>query len=309
MKVNNFINGLEGGTPLYEMSPDEARDFLNDIQQKNPVEIDAEIIDTSIFTELAGSIDIRIARPKNNGEKLPAILYFHGGGWVMGNRETHEGLIKELANSANAVVIFPLYALAPETAYPIALNQAYAILDYVYNNPDEFNIDSSKIALAGDSAGGNMAIVTTLKSIKTNEIPISFVALFYPVTDASMDYKSYKKFKNGPWLSKKSMEWFWDAYVPDKKLRDTPFISPINAALEDLKNFPSTLIITAENDILRDEGEAFARKLIEAGVQTSSVRINNTIHDFMMLNALANTAETKTAFMIVGKMLQKAFSQ
>ncbi len=306
LQTKNFIKEIENAVPLYELTPEEAREVLRNLQEKYPIEISADMSNTSIFTETVGNIDITVVRPQNNSEKLPAIIYFHGGGWVMGGKDTHATLIQKLANYAHAAVIFLNYPLSPESTYPTAINQAYGLLDYVYNNPNEFNIDENKIALAGDSAGGNMAIVTALKAIKGN-IPIVFNLLFYPVTDASMGYKSYKKFKNGPWLSKKAMEWFWDAYVPEKKDRENPFISPINTSGEDLKNFPPSLIITAENDILRDEGEAFARKLIEAGAKTSNVRVNNTIHDFMMLNALANTMETKSAFMLTCKMLKKAF--
>ena len=306
-KTAEFIDNLakENSKPINKLSPNQARQVLIDLQSKYPTQTEADIIETNIFTKIADNVSIRIIRPKNNTDKLPVILYFHGGGWVLGNKQTHDELTRKLANITNSVVIFLEYSLSPEVIYPVAITQDYAVLDYIFANPDEFNIDENKIALAGDSAGGNIAIVTALQTKHNNGPKISFTALFYPVTDADMKTKSYEKFKNGPWLTKKSMEWFWDAYVPDKKLRKDPYISPLKAEINDLKNFPSTLIITAENDVLRDEGEAFARKLDKAGVNVLNIRINGTIHDFMMLNALSQTEESKGAFLLAGKIISE----
>ena len=296
-----FINNLEaaGGKPLYEMTVDDARQFLADLQRKTYKEIPAEISDIDVFTESAGTVSIRLVRPHNSNEILPVIIYLHGGGWILGDKETHDMLIRKLANCTNSVVVFVNYSRSPEAIYPMALNQAYGVLEYLYNNPEEFNIDPDRIAIAGDSAGGNLATSTALRTLRSGGPKILFQALLYPVADANMDSDSYKLFKDGPWLSKKAMEWFWNAYLPDKRLKNDLYVSPLRACVDDLAGLPEALIITAENDVLRDEGEAYAAKLDEAGVKTSCIRINMAYHDFMMLNALQYSSVAKTAFSIL----------
>lgn len=175
-----------------------------------------------------------------------------------------------------------------------------------FSNPDDLNIDENRIAIAGDSAGGNMAAVTALKAKNLKGPKILFQCLFYPVTNADMDTKSFDDFKDGPWLTKKAMEWFWNAYVPEKKLREDPYISPLKADIDDLKGLPPALIISVENDVLRDEGEAYARKLDVAGVDVLNVRVNGTIHDFLMLNALSDTPQAKGALELACKVLKHA---
>ena len=246
-----------------------------------------------------------VLKPQTNTEKkLPAILYLHGGGWVMGDEYVFDNLIKKIANCAEAVLIFPEYTPAPEAEYPQQINEAYSVLNYIYNNSDELNIDKNKIAIMGDSAGGNMAAAITLKTKEEKGPNIKFQLLLYPVTNADMDTDSYENFSDGPWLTQKAMEYFWDAYVPNVSLRQNKYISPLHADVEDLKNLPSTLILTVENDVLRDEGEAYARKLDNAGVDVINVRINGTIHDFMMLNALSETEPVKGALKIICSVLR-----
>lgn len=306
-ETEKFVEEIEAMDlkPLYELSLEEARKFLLDLQKKFHRDIDAEIVDTQISASGGKTIDLRVVRPKNNDEKLPAIVYVHGGGWVLGSKETHDMLIRKLSHCTQSVVIFPEYTLSPEAHYPVALNQVYEVLNYLNENPDEFNIDNKKIAIAGDSAGGNMATAAALKAKKENGPDIIFQALFYPVTDADMDTRSYEAFQDGPWLTKKSMEWFWDMYEPDKKKRDDFYISPLKAPVEELALMPAALIITNENDVLRDEGEAYARKLDSAGVRVLNVRINGTHHDFMMLNALFDSRPAKGAFALTCKVLRK----
>ena len=306
-ETEEFISKIEAadGQPLYKMTPQEARNFLENLQSQTHKEISANTTDTTILTE-AGNVDIRVVKPQHTEEKLPVILYLHGGGWILGGKESFDILIKKLAVFTNSTVIFPDYSRSPEVQYPTALNEIYAVLEYIFQNPDEFNIDPERIAIAGDSAGANMATVTALRAINKNGPKILFECLFYPVTNSDMDTKSYDLFKDGPWLSKKAMEWFWEAYVPDKKLRDDIYISPLKAEEEDLAKLPRTLIITAENDVLRDEGEAYARKLDSAGVDVLNVRINGTIHDFLMLNALADTLPARGAMALACTMLKKA---
>ncbi len=316
-KTEEFISMLEqrDNAPLYTLSPDGARDFLDSLQIETHKEIDADVADINVPAQDTQDIEVRVVRPKNSTEKLPVILYIHGGGWVMGGKESFDMLIRKLAVCTDSAVFFPEYSLSPEAQYPQALNEISRVLEYIYNNAKELNIDNTKIAIAGDSAGGNMATVTALavkkalQKQKENKPDIIFECLFYPVTNADMDTKSYDSFKDGPWLSKKAMEWFFEAYVPEKKLRDDATVSPLKASEEELALLPPTLIITDENDVLRDEGEAYARKLDSAGVDVLNVRINGTIHDFVMLNALSDTFAAKGALDLACKMLKDALHE
>ena len=299
--TEDFVNEIESenSTPLYELTAQEARDFLKNLQSKTCKKIEADITEIDIE-----GVKTFIVRPQNNTEKLPAVLYLHGGGWVMGDEYVFDNLIRKIANCSDTVVVFPQYSPAPEAQYPQQINEAYSVLNYIYNNAEKLNIDKNKIALMGDSAGGNMATVLALKSKDEKGPKIKFQLLLYPVTNADMDTDSYEKFSDGPWLTKKAMEWFWNSYVPEDAARNNKYISPLHADLEDLKGLPSTLIITVENDVLRDEGEAYARKLDNAGVDVINVRINGTIHDFMMLNALSETEPVKGALKIICSVLK-----
>jgi len=303
--ICEFIEELnkQNMPPLYTLSPEDARNALRDLQAKTHKTIDADVQDMIIHIENFGDLDVRIVRPENNNNTLPVILYIHGGGWVLGDKDTHDELIRRLANNTDSVVIFPSYPLSPEAQYPVAINQIYELLKYIHKNSHEFNIDPNNIKIAGDSVGGNMAAAIVLKSKKENGPKIRFLAMFYPVTNADMDSKSYEAFEYGPWLTKKAMEWFWDAYLPDKSKKDEIYVSPLKASLEDLKDFPNTLVLTVENDVLRDEGEAFARKLDSAGVQVLNVRVNCAIHDFMMLNALSDNSPAKDAVTLSSYMI------
>ncbi len=300
------LNSDKKATPLYELTSAQARQFLLDLQRKYPVEVEAEIVDNILTTENSGEVDVRFVRPKGkNNEVLPLILYVHGGGWIMGDSETHDAFIRKLANCTNSVVAFVNYSRSPESVYPVAVNEVYDVLNYLYSHHSDFNINPEKIIIAGDSAGANMATVVALKSKLENGVKILLQLLLYPVTDSSMDYDSYSEFKSGPWLSKKAMEWFWDSYVPDKKMRKDKFISPVNAQLSELEGAAPAVIIVAQNDVLRDEGEAYALKLIEAGVDTFCVCINNTHHDFLMLNALAKSIPARGALGLISHVLNK----
>lgn len=300
-----FIDNLYIEKPLYEMTCDDARKFLSTLQRKYHFDIDAEVENVNIFDTEIGDVSVKLVRPENCADEiLPLIIYCHGGGWILGDFEDYDMTVKTIANCTKSAVAFVEYPHSPEFPYPHALNHIYGALKFLSENADKYNIDRERIAIAGDSAGGNMATVTAIRAKKENGPKLCFQALLYPVTDYEMKTESYKEFKDGPWLSKKAMEWFWDAYAPDKDIRKNPDISPLKTEIEDLKDLPPTLIITAENDVLRDEGEEYARKLIEANVDVASVKINNVFHDFMLLNALHDSKGVKAGYKLLCKFLK-----
>src|SRR5499433_4614098 len=268
-----FIDSLAGAKPIYTLSPKAARDVLAGAQKSVSVALaPASSEDRILNVGPTGQTNIRVYRPENAKGTLPVVIYTHGGGWVMGDRETHDRLVRELAVGANAVVVFVDYDRSPENRYPVAVEESYAVLKYVAEHPDEFGADASRIAIAGDSVGGNMTAVVALLAKERKGPEVKAQLLFYPVTDATMSTGSYKEFAEGPWLTGKAMEWFWDQYLPDVAKRADIHVSPINASADQLKGLPQALLFVDENDVLRDEGEAYGRKLAAAGVTVTSVQ-------------------------------------
>lgn len=293
--TQQFVDSLAGAPPIYTLSPADARSVLARAQSIPVGKPTAHIEDVTFPIGPTGSIPVRIVRPAATAEILPVVVYFHGGGWILGDRDTHDRLVREIAVGAHAAVVFVDYAPSPEARYPVAIEQAYAATRYVVDQDASLRIDPLRLAVAGDSVGGNMAAAVTLMSKQRRGPKIALQVLFYPVTDAGFDTPSYTRFADGPWLTKRAMEWFWEAYLPDAAVRKQPTATPLNASLDQLAGLPEALIIVDENDVLRDEGEAYARKLSDAGVRVTSVRYNGTIHDFVMLNALADTPATRGA--------------
>jgi acetyl esterase len=295
LHTQQFVDSLVSAPPIYTLSPADARSVLARAQSLPVGKPTAQIEDVTLPGGPTGSVPIRIVRPTGTAEILPVVMYFHGGGWVLGDRDTHDRLIREIAVGAEAAVAFVDYARAPEARYPIAIEQAYAATHYVSKNGAGLHIDPLRLAVAGDSVGGNMAAAITLMAKQRRGPKIAFQVLFYPVTDAGFDTPSYGRFADGPWLTRRAMEWFWDSYLPDPAARKQPTATPLNAPLDQLAGLPEALVIVDENDVLRDEGEAYARRLSDAGVRVTSVRYNGTIHDFVMLNALADTPAARAA--------------
>jgi acetyl esterase len=295
LHTQQFIDSLADAPPIYTLSAAAARSVLAQAQSIPVGKPSAQIEDITLPVGPTGSVPIRIFRPVGTAEVLPVVMYFHGGGWVLGDRDTHDRLVREIAVGVQAAVVFVDYARSPEARYPVAIEQAYAATRYVVDNSSDLRIDPLRLAVAGDSVGGNMAAAVTLMAKQRRGPKIVFQVLFYPVTDAGFDTSSYSQFADGPWLTKRAMEWFWDAYLPDPAARKQPTATPLNASLDQLAGLPEALVIVDENDVLRDEGEAYARKLSDAGVRVTSVRYNGTIHDFVMLNALADTPATRGA--------------
>ncbi|HYG87800.1 MAG TPA: alpha/beta hydrolase [Azospirillum sp.] len=295
-----------GGAPIYTLSYEAARGVLAGAQS-GPVAAPPANIENQVFpVGPTGAVRVRIVRPQGAKEALPVVMYFHGGGWVMGDKNTHDRLVREIANGAQAAVVFVDYDRAPEVKYPENNEQAYAATKYVVENAKALNLDASRLAVAGDSAGGNMAAAVTLMAKERKGPAIDHQVLFYPVTDDVSDNSSYRAFGEGPWLTTKAMHYFLDANYPAGS-RDDVTAFPLKASIEQLKGLPAATIIVAENDLLRDEGEAYARKLSQAGVAVTSTRYNGTIHDFVMLNGLADTPAAKGAIAQAADTLRRVF--
>lgn len=301
--TRKFIEDLDAsnGAPIYTLKYEEARKILDGLQSqiKIPKELDCDIQDIEMPIAPNKNVSVRIVKPLHSKEKLPVVIYFHGGGWVMGNKMTHDLLIRKIAIGANVALFFVNYTPAPDAKYPVQLEEDYGVLEHVAKNAEKYNVDASRLAVAGDSVGGNMAAIMAIKAKENNGPKIKCQILIYPVTDLSFSSQSYIDFADGPWLTKKAMEYFLNAYLDDKSKIKQFDISPLNATKEQLTGLPHTLVITDENDVLRDEGEAYAAKLMDAGVKVISTRYNGTIHDFVMLAPLIDTEPTKAAILQV----------
>src|SRR5680860_557787 len=259
--TQTFIDSLKGSTPINQLSYDEARQVLIDTQTKGDTAMpDAIVQEMTLDVGPIGKVKVHTVRPTaTENKKLPGVVYFHGGGWVLGNFTTHERLMRDLATQANAAMVFVEYTPAPEAKHPVQLDQDYAILKYVADNASEFGIDANQLAIAGDSVGGQMVAVTAVRA-KADGPALDSMVLFYPVTTADLTSHSYELFAEGPWLSKASMEWFYEAYLPEGTDSADPMVSPLNYSKDELADLPPALVITDANDVLRDEGEAFASK-------------------------------------------------
>jgi acetyl esterase len=293
---------------LFTLGPEQGRVALDEVQSDPVSKPLVDIEELTITNGSSAQVALRILRPKNTQAPLPVILYIHGAGWVFGSTQTHDRLVRELAVGAQAAVVFPVYRLCPEARYPTALEECYMAAQWVARRGQEHGLDAQRLAVAGDSVGGNMAAVVTLLSRERGGPDIRLQLLFYPVTDAAFDTASYHQFAEGYHLRRDAMMWFWEQYTRHPGERNEITVSPLRAGVEQLKGLPPALIITAEADVLRDEGEAYANKLREAGVRVTAVRFQGTIHDFVMLNALAHTAATRGAIALATAWLREGFS-
>lgn len=274
---------------LFELAPAEGRKAVDEVQSGDTEK--PAITEEWITVEggPTGSVRARIVKPAGATGTLPVILYIHGAGWVFGNAHTHDRLVRELATGAGAAVVFPEYDLSPEHRYPVAIEQNYAVARWVVTEGAGKGLDGGRVAVAGDSVGGNMTAALTLMAKERGDVPLVQQVLFYPVTDASFDTASYHQFAEGYFLRRDGMQWFWDQYTTDPAQRAEITASPLRATTEQLTGLPPALVITGEADVLRDEGEAYANKLREAGVAVTAVRYQGIIHDFVMLDALRGT--------------------
>ncbi|WP_247423846.1 alpha/beta hydrolase [Ralstonia pseudosolanacearum] len=292
-----FLDALAagGGKPLETLSPAEARAVLVGAQAAPKVPLPPADVSEKTITVDGKPIRLTIVRPAGAKGELPAFMFFHGGGWILGDFPTHERFVRDLVADSGAVAVFVNYTPSPEARYPVAINEAYAATRWVAEHGAQINVDGTRLAVAGNSVGGNMAAVVALMAKMRGAPALRAQVLFWPVTNASFENASYDAFAEGHFLTRPMMKWFWDAYTANPAQRQEITASPLLATPGQLRGLPPALVQTAEKDVLRDEGEAYARKLDAAGVNVVATRYNGMIHDFGLLNALSGLPATRAA--------------
>ncbi|MCW1979848.1 alpha/beta hydrolase [Xanthomonas campestris] len=305
-KVQAFLDVLNsaGGKPMEQLTPQQARKVLVDAQAGATLPA-AEVTRKTITVDGKPLGLVVVKPPGSAGKTLPVFMFFHGGGWVLGDFPTHERLIRDLVQASGAAAVYVDYSPSPEARYPVAIHQAYAATKWVAAHGAEIGVDGTRLALVGNSVGGNMAASVALQAKAAGTPAIRYEVLLWPVTDAAFDNGSYQQFQQGYFLSRNMMRWFWDSYITDPAQRREIYASPLQASVEQLKGLPPTLIQTAELDVLRDEGEAYGRKLDQAGVEVTVTRYNGLIHDYGLLNALSDVPAVRTAIRQAGDALQQ----
>lgn len=296
-QVRAFLKALNsaGGPPIESLPPAEARKVLVDAQASVSLDLPPCDIEDKTISQDGIEVPITIVRPAGLKEKRPVFMFFHGGGWILGDFPTHERFVRDLVAGSGFPAVFVNYAPSPEARYPTAIHQAYAATKWVAANGDAINVDGTRLSIVGNSVGGNMTAVVALMAKKNGGPAITNQILFWPVTNANFETPSYNEYADGYFLTKGMMKWFWDAYAPDVKTREEVLCAPLQATLEELEGLPPALVQTAGNDVLRDEGEAYARKLDAAGVDVTAVRYEALIHDYGLLNALSGIPAVRTA--------------
>jgi len=307
-EVEVFLEGVNGytGPSIETLTLNDARQSYIDLQVGEVLNSNCSM-ESHQITHLQQEVKVTLVRPKNSKEPLPALVYFHGGGWVLGGIETHERLIKTIALKAQVAVVFVHYSLSPEAKYPTAIEEGYAVTDWLAIKGKELGIDSKKIAIGGDSSGGNLATVISILAKERSGPEIGFQLLFYPVTNTSLSDESFQKYGNNYYLTKSAMKWFWGAYLPKGQDVNSYKIAPLKANEKQLSGLPPALVITAECDVLRDQGEAYAKKMKAAGVMVKATRYKGTIHDFVMLNYLADTENSIKAIDEASNAIREIF--
>ncbi|MGW0606874.1 alpha/beta hydrolase [Streptomyces sp. NPDC002640] len=305
--AQDFVNQLaaENSPPLSELGPEKAREVLDNLQAGPVDKLPADITEKTVKGGPTGEVSLRIVKPKGAKGTLPGLVYVHGGGWVLGNAQTHDRLVRQLAHGAKAAVVFVNYTPSPEAKYPVAIEQAYHAAKWVARNGHEIGVDGKRLAIAGDSVGGDMTAAVTMMAKERGGVKFRKQALLYPVTDADFTTGSYQRFAENCWLTKVNMKWFWDQYAPSKADRQEHLASPNKATTAQLRGLPPAIVIT-DSDVLLDGAKKYIGKLRTAGVNVEHHHYPKVVHDFMMLDALRDTWSAKDAVDKTGDALRHA---
>ena len=305
--VRAFLVELnKDSSPFWELPQPKPQEIVTGLQNKTAVDMSGVTIAEKTIKEDNRTVKLYIMTPHTRPGKPGVLLFIHGGVWIVGNFENHKRLLRDLVVGSGQIGVFVEYTPLPEAKYPTQLEECYAALKWVAAHAGEFGADGDRIAIAGNSVGGNMTAALTLMAKDKNGPKIAYQALLIPATDASVDTESYHEFGTDRFLSRAFMKYGWDLYAPDEKTRNNPYVSPLRATPDQLKGLPPALVITAENDPLRNEGEAYAHKLQQAGVSVTATRYNGMIHDFVLLNAIRGVAGTQAAIQQVNDGIREA---
>jgi acetyl esterase/lipase len=306
-QVRAFLKALNSGDgkPIEQLSPTDARAVLVNAQKSVTVDYSGIEESERTITQDGQTVKIHIVKPTGVRTDSPVFIFIHGGGWVLGDYPTHKRLVRDLVVESGAVAVFPDYTPSPEAKYPTATNQIYAATKWVSLNGKEIGVNGKNLAVVGNSVGGNMTASVVLMAKEKKDPEIKLQVMLWPVTDANFDTASYKELGEGRFLTRNMMIWFWDSYLPDAGKRKEIYASPLQASLDQLRGLPPALIQVAENDVLRDEGEAYARKLDEAGVSVTLTRYGGLIHDYGLLNPIAHVPAVKTALLQAAVCIRK----
>jgi len=305
-EVKTFLKGLNTGGPgLETLTPEQARMVLVNAQAGAKVDYSGITESEKTINADGMTIKLNIVRPAGAKGILPVFIFIHGGGWVLGDYPTHKRMVRDLAVGSGAVGVFVNYTRTPDAQFPVAINEIYAATKWVAEHGSEIGVDGKRLGVIGNSVGGNMTAVTSILAKERKGPKIKVAVMMWPIVDANFETESYKQFGADRFLTTPLMKWMYDMYIPDPSKRSDILASPLHASIEQLRGLPPTLIQVAENDVLRDEGEAYGRLLLEAGVESTTVRYNGVIHDWGLLNGLANIQQTKDLFIQASAQLKK----
>jgi acetyl esterase len=290
-----FLKALNSPKPpeLEKLPPLQARKVLETAQASVIVDYSGIAESEKSITVDGFEIVLNLVRPKGT-KKLLVFMFIHGGGWVLGDYPTHRRLVRDLVVESGYCAVFVNYTRTPDAVFPRQIDEIYAATKWVAEHGDEINVDGRRLAVVGSSVGGNMTAVTAIKAKENGGPEIKLQIMMWPIVDADFETESYQQFGRDRFLSAPLMKWMYDMYIADPDKRNDIHASPLRASIEELKGLPPALIQVAENDILRDEGEAYGRKLDDAGVEVTTIRYDGMIHDFGMLNGLANEPGTRS---------------
>jgi acetyl esterase len=295
-QIRPFLAELnKDSSPFWELPQPKPQEILTGLQNQTPVDMSGVTTVEKTIAQDGHTVKLYIMTPQRVSGKPGVLLFIHGGVWIVGNFQNHQRLLRDLVVGSGQIGVFVEYTSLPKAKYPTQMDESYAALKWVAAHADEFGADGSRIAIAGNSVGGDMSAALALMAKDKKGPQIALQVLFIPATDASVDTESYHQFGMGRFLARDFMKYGWDLYAPDEKTRNSPYVSPLRASNEELKGLPPALVITAENDPLRDEGEAYARKLKDAGVAVTATRYNGMIHDFVLLNAIHDVPGVQAA--------------
>jgi acetyl esterase len=285
----------KNSSPFWTLPGPQVRAVLTGLQDKTPVDMSGVTVSAKTISANGQTVKLYIMKPRHAAGKLPVLLFLHGGVWIAGDFENHKRLVRDLVVGSGAAAVFVEYTPIPDAVFPTQIEQSYAAAKWVAEHGAEIGIDGSRMAVAGNSVGGDMSAALALMAKDRGGPKLRLQVLLIPATDTDFETQSYRDFDDGRFLPRAFMQFGWNLYAPDEKTRHNPYAVPMRATTDQLRGLPRALVITAENDPLRDEGEAYARKLREAGVPVIATRYNGMIHDFVLLNGIRDTPGAQAA--------------